>query len=47
MVNLSAQEHHDATPWDCVFLDAKKRGVQFTNLVSNKAKGILAGVKAA
>jgi len=31
----------------CVFLDAKKRGVQFTNLVSDKSKGILAGVKAA
>jgi hypothetical protein len=47
VVNLSAQEHRDATTWGCVFLDAKKRGVQFTNLVSDEAKGILAGVKAA
>jgi transposase-like protein len=47
VVNLSAQEHRDATTWGCVFLDAKNRGVRFANLVSDEAKGILAGVRAA
>jgi hypothetical protein len=46
VISLSAQEHRDATTWGCVFLDARNRGVKFTNLVSDEAKGILAGVKA-
>lgn len=47
VISLSAQEHRDATTWGCVFLDASNRGVKFTNLVSDEAKGILSGVKAA
>lgn len=47
VLNLSAEEHRDATTWGCVLLDVQQQGVQLLDLASDGARGIRAGVEAA
>jgi hypothetical protein len=47
VLNLSAEEHRDATTWGCVLLDVQHQGVQLLDLASDGARGIRAGVEAA
>lgn len=47
VLNLSAEDHRDATTWGCVLLDVQRQGVKFQDLVSDGARGIRAGAEAA
>lgn len=47
VLNLSAEEHRDATTWGSRLLDVQNQGVQFLDLASDGARGIRAGVEAA
>ena len=47
VLNLSAEEHRDATTWGSLLLDVQNQGVQFLDLASDGARGIRAGVQEA
>lgn len=47
VLNLTPAEARDGTTWGLTFLDLQARGVQFQDLASDGAKGILAGVREA
>lgn len=47
VLSLSPEEKRDETTWGVTLLELQERGIQFHDIVSDGAKGIQAGVKAA